>query len=396
MALKAGRQKPEVHPVASLHDIFRPRRLKSARALLETPGLELTYNGRGALLRACQEIALSGRRKILMPAFHCPSGVTPALFAGLEPVFYRIRRDLSIDHADLNTKADQETGGVLVIHFFGMKVDLAPLQGLRERGIRLIEDWSHSFLQGSPPALVEIEGDYGIFSFWKLIPSSVGGGLWRRAPAMVPGAQAPLPPVDERIVLLKRMLEESLARSDHSWAWMVFQKLERLRLAMKPRRTEAQTGAGNGMRGEDHYPFDARLAACTMPPLARQIIECADLAAIARLRRANYGRYAEQLSECPELTCLFPVLPETACPWVFPLLLPRRDDIDHHWLDSGVALHTFGLHLHSALFSSGDARTISDAVFLSRHVLCLSVHQNITRQDIDRSLAVIAHSLDIP
>lgn len=76
---------PISHPVAPIRDLFLPRVVHASRALLETPRLELTYNGRGALLRACAEIAGKGRRQILLPAFHCPSGITPALRARFLP-----------------------------------------------------------------------------------------------------------------------------------------------------------------------------------------------------------------------------------------------------------------------------------------------------------------------
>ena len=133
------------HPSATLGEILMPRARSASQAVLNVPGLEFTYNGRGALLRACTEIAHRGKRNILLPAYHCPSGITPAIEAGLNPVFYRIRRDLSIDFDDLRAKVDANTAAILVIHYFGVASDLRPFQVLREGGVALIEDWSHSF-----------------------------------------------------------------------------------------------------------------------------------------------------------------------------------------------------------------------------------------------------------
>lgn len=385
---------PATHPVASLRDIFWPRRLASSHTLLQTPGLELTYNGRGALMRACQEVAQRGRRNILLPAFHCPSGITPALFAGLIPIFYRIRRDLSIDYEDLTGKAGPETGAVLVIHFFGIEADLKPLQPLRDQGVCLIEDWSHSFLQGNPPHLVECRGDYSVFSFWKLVPSAVGGGLLRKTGGTAGNEGRPKhAPLKEGVVRLKRMLEESLDHSELDWLRKAFQKLESLRLALKPSRPPAPTADPKEVAGEDLYPFDPYLAECAMPGLARQIVEASDLAELAKRRRSNYRRYCENLKECRPLQILFPKITDTVCPWVFPVLLPGRDNIDHRWRAAGVALHTFGLHLHSALFMCGDQQSIDDAVYLSKHLLCLSIHQGLTQQEIDRSSQLIREHL---
>ena len=198
---------PYPNPAAKLSGILLPSRLADSKRLLSTNGLELTYNGRGALLRACMEIASRGKLKILLPAYHCPSGITPAIYAGLHPVFYRIRRDLSVDLDDLYAKVDTDTGAILVIHFFGIATDMRPLQCLRERGISLIEDWSHSFLHCSPLRLAGGQGDYCVYSFWKLAPSMIGGGLWRRHVEEECDLPMRAVPLRERLVHLKRMLE---------------------------------------------------------------------------------------------------------------------------------------------------------------------------------------------
>ena len=165
---------------------------KTARGLLDTPGLELTFNGRGALLRAFTEVAALPRgKKVLVPAFHCPSAIAPALFAGLDPVFYRIRRDLTIDYEDVLAKADLAVSAILVIHFFGVAPDLTPLEPLRRTGTVFIEDCSHSFLQANPVCLAgSPASDYRVFSFWKLAPSGVGGGLLRSSTGALPGARS--------------------------------------------------------------------------------------------------------------------------------------------------------------------------------------------------------------
>jgi dTDP-4-amino-4,6-dideoxygalactose transaminase len=386
------------HPTATVRDLSLPRSRKPTLDLLNAPGLELTYNARGALLRACTEIAKDGKREILLPAFHCPSGITPAIRAGLTPVFYRIRRDLTVDYDDLLSKVGPNTGAVLVIHFFGIPTDLEPLTQVRKTGIALIEDWSHSFLQSTPPKLAGTDSDYRIYSFWKLIPSGVGGGLLRGNSRITtnPSAANQPAPLKQQIINFKRLLEEALNHSNYWLARTAFSQAEQLRLAFK-RSPAAIPQMEQRLRGEDRYPFDPRLADSTMPTLSRKILESSDLSLVAQRRRTNFALYCKLLSDLERLQVLYPTLPEEACPWVFPVLLQGRNDIDHRWRDAGVALHTFGIYLHSTLFETADDLTISDARFLANNVLCLAIHQDIPASKIEISASIIrSHLASLP
>ncbi len=383
------------HPSATFDEILMPRARSASQAVLNVPGLEFTYNGRGALLQACTEIAHSGKRNILLPAYHCPSGITPAIQAGLDPVFYRIRRDLSIDFDDLRAKVDLNTAAILVIHYFGIATDLRPFQVLRELGVVLIEDWSHSFLQGSPPTLSGGESDYRIYSFWKLSPSAVGGGLWRRRSANAK-ARLPLaaPPLHERVVRLKRLFEEALNQSKHTFTQGVFLWLEAMRKALRrPAAPQLTSIEASLLPGEAHYPFDLALANCRMPGLSRRILEACDFLSLTQKRRDNFNQYGQYLRSSDQLKLLHPALPPEACPWAFPVLLQQRSEIDHHWRASGVGLFTFGIYLHSALFKNTDATTIADAQYLSQHLLCLSIHQNISAAQIELAAGIINRTL---
>lgn len=381
---------PAPHPIASFGDIFLPRPQAATKSLLSTDGLELTYNGRGALLRACLEVARKGKRQILLPAYHCPSGITPTIQAGLEPVFYRVRRDLTVDFEDLIAKVEAETAAVLVIHYFGVATDLQPLQFLRERGIEVIEDWSHSFLQGSPVRLSGGGGDYRIYSFWKLAPCVVGGGLWRlHGDDGRPSLAMQAPPVRERVVRLKRMLEEALNHSDYKRAKALFAHVEALRLSIRPVAEPTLPADLEPLSGESYYPFDLTLANSRMPALARRVLESCDLHKLAQKRRDNFNQYGQLLTSSTQLKVLYRVAPAETCPWVFPVLLTNRDKIDRGWREGGVALHTFGIYLHSALFKHTDSATITDATFLSEHMLCLSIHQGISAEQISSSAVII-------
>lgn len=383
---------PATHPVAPLASLLLPRTHADARAVLDVPGLELTFNGRGALGAAFAECRRGGRSRVLVPAYHCPSAVSPAIAAGLEPVFYRIRRDLGIDWDDLLAKADASCAAVLVIHFFGIAPDLAPLEVLQRSGVRIVEDCSHAFLHGSPPRLAgSVESDYRAYSFWKTVPSGVGGGLWRRTPPTGNGGlqRRPQARAGVRLRHFKRLLEESVEHSELPLLRAVLSSAEQARLALKSPASRPTAPPPSLESGEHYYDADPHLAASAMPGHARRVLMASDVAAIAEHRRANFQRFAAQSQRLEPMRPLFNDLPAGSCPWVFPVLLQDRARHDTRLRAAGVALHSFGTYLHSALFRQGGDEMIADARHLAQQMLCLAVHQDLTPQDIDAAVEIV-------
>jgi dTDP-4-amino-4,6-dideoxygalactose transaminase len=163
--------------------------------------------------------------------------------------------------------------------------------------------------------------------------------------------------------------------------------LERLRLRGRQAKY-AEASPAVPLRGEDHHPFDLQLARAAMPASARHRLLASDLAQLAAQRRAHYAQLAEGLVSRAQCLPLQPRLDAATCPWVFPLRLQARDRIDRSWRSQGVALHTFGLWLHSAL-AQADTATRRDAEQLARELLCLSVHQSLNAHDLARAVQLI-------
>ena len=183
-----------------------------------------------------------------------------------------------------------------------------------------------------------------------------------------------------------------LAHSPHRRLHTAFQRLEAWRLALQRslNQADARDARASPVRGEDFYTFDPRLARARMPWMARRILQSTDLEQVARRRRDNYRLCVEQLGSSSPVRPFYPVLPTGCCPWVLPVMLTNRDVVvDRQWRAAGVALHTFGIYLHSALDAGGDCVMVDDARFLAREVLCLAIHQDLGPQEIKHAAAVI-------
>lgn len=371
-------------PAATLRQLFAGHECLSSQEILSGKGLELAYNGRTALLRACH--ALSGARtgtKVLVPAYHCPACVTPILQAGLQPVYYRITRDLVVDWEDLLAKLDVGVAAVMIIHFFGIETDFGALEAHRRNGLAIIEDWSHSFLRDNPLRLAGGDSDFRIYSFWKSLPLQAGGALVRSA-AWKDIAMTCRPkrlPLGNEIRFAKRLFEEALQNSDREWAKVIFTLIESLRLRLKgaspPTPAVGNTAGNSGalVPRQDIY---------SMPWVAERVMRRTELVEVLRTRQAHYARYIRLFDDLAGVRLPFPEPGTSACPWLFPMIIDNREAFSAYCRQhAGLVPQTFGSDLHDSLLRDMDSRMVGDATYLADHVVCLPIHQDLTTNEIE-------------
>ena len=361
------------HPSLRLRDLaFRGGSRQIAR-LRQGESLTFTYKARAAIFQLCRALPNDGEAPVLVPAFHCPTVVEPILRAGCRVAFYRIRKDLSIDHEDLARKVQGGVRAVLVIHYCGFPVDLSPILAMRgDRKWFLIEDWSHSFLDARSNSLTGGDGDCAVYSFYKQVPTFVGGGLRITRPGFAVPTPTGRPGIRSSLVILKRLVEQAVENSDATYAKKLFQALERKRVeTFRKPPVDAIPETGN------NYEFDENLANSGMPALSKAVFDLSDWPLIIRRRRELYRIWAESLGTYPGLDKVFEALPESVCPWAFPVLMSERSRYDYQLRARGVPLFTFGETLHPLLAQS-DPAARDDAEFLSRNLLMLSVDQRLS------------------
>jgi dTDP-4-amino-4,6-dideoxygalactose transaminase len=323
--------------------------------------------------------ALPPRRgqSVLVPAFHCPTIIEAIRHAGYRPLFYRVTRDLSLDAEDVRHKISRDVAAIVVVHYCGFPADTAPLLELRQQhGCLVIEDWAHSFLNAQDGSITGETGDAAVFSFYKLVPTGVGGGLRINNPAALQYQPASGRLESRRlIVLAKRLLEELIQNSGPVSLRTIFQFLESLRVDLKKKRSASQDSAISTVRW-DPYWFDLKLASTRMPRLSQLLLRSSDFSSLIAIRRRNYGLLTEHLREHPSMRAVFPHLPDKVCPLAYPVICDDRSRYDWRLRAAGVPVFTFGEILHPLLGDS-DRRTVEDAVYLSRNLLLIAIHQNL-------------------
>lgn len=374
------------HPELRFSDVF-PRSTLNFEHLIRGVDLRFTYDGRAALFQLFSNIRALGRPSVLLPAFHCPTVVEPAIQADFSARFYRVRKDLTIDVDDFLRCLDEDVAAALVINYFGFPANIEEVRAAcRVNKTLLIEDCAHSFLNANPVHLAGGRADFAIYSFKKLVPSSVGGGI--RCNVDEPSIVTSLvrPPTYNSIVTLKRMIDQAISQSD-SGLLAGLQKGADAAYGLFKRRSTAKSTAPektiNTVGGD--YNFDERLVISRIPGFARHILNVARLDEVATSRQANYSFLRDRILPVSGVEVAIHGSAGSVCPWALPVRIDNRSTIDRELKARGVPLFTFGETLHPELFGDRAAsdHAIESAEYLSSHLLCFSIHQSISMKHLE-------------
>lgn len=138
-------------------------------------------NGSAALDIAVQALKLGPGDEVIMPAFTIISPALSVVRAGATPVL--IESDpvtWNMDVAQIEPKITPRTKAMIVVHIYGLPVDMDPVLALcKKYNLKLIEDAAEMHGQTYKGRMCGTFGDISIFSFYpnKHITSGEGGML---------------------------------------------------------------------------------------------------------------------------------------------------------------------------------------------------------------------------
>lgn len=122
---------------------------------------------------------LTGRTRVAVPAYVCPTVVQSVIKAGLEPVFCDLSPEtLDLDRQALGELIDPNLLAVVPVHLYGWAQDVRDLIALGKRdGFFVIEDSAQAFGAKFCGRMVGTWGDAGYYSLGrgKCIPVGHGG-----------------------------------------------------------------------------------------------------------------------------------------------------------------------------------------------------------------------------
>lgn len=136
-------------------------------------------NGSAALDIAIRALNLEKGSEVIVPTFTIISPVQSLINEGLKPVFVDSNKNTwNMDVKDVRAKITEKTKAILVVHIYGLPVDMNPILELaNEYDLKIIEDAAEAHGQEYFGKKCGSFGDISIFSFYpnKLITTGEGG-----------------------------------------------------------------------------------------------------------------------------------------------------------------------------------------------------------------------------
>lgn len=356
----------------------------------QLPNQALTTSGRAAIFHALQLLNLGPRGTVLLPTYHCPTMVAPALLAGLQPKFYALGEDGLPDLSALERAPEEHAAAIVVPHLFGRAQSLAAARHWCDaRGIKLIEDCAHAFFGQAGERPVGTWGDYATASLSKFLPVPEGG-LLASASRTVPALRLqPRRWQDE----LKGWIDVTEAGALHQRVpglngllGTAFRLKHALRGTQWPATTTSMPGEAS-TRSADEMLADSDMARIDDTPLAvtRWMRSRLPLERIVSLRRLNFDTYAQCLEGAPGARSLCGAgpdgagWPEAVAPYVFPLWVDRADAVYARARQLRLPVFRWDRLWPGTPLLPGDMGSR-----WSRHVLQLLCHQDLSRADVEQ------------
>jgi hypothetical protein len=316
--------------------------------------------GRDALRAILTDIGCAPGDKVLLPAFSCPSLAETAVSMGMEPVFYPVNERLEADAGTAVRKSEGRCRAVLYINYFGFPQGQEAVLRLKETGLPLIEDATHSLFTGSP----EAPWDYRFASLRKLLPVPEGCLVESKKPLGIHGT-AP-GGVEERMNSFLRALG--------------------LRAAERYRRRPS--GFLKWLSGalfyRAHAALDGNRPLGYVSGMTTRVLAGADPEGIRRRRRENYLALAGALSPATGLRPVMPELPEGVCPVSLPVRAQNRE----LWRRALAALDIES-SAQWPLHPAADAGKFSGAAALAREMLVLPASHHLEADEVQEMARLI-------
>lgn len=181
------------HPI-DLRTILRSLRQKGGTDLLDGwfPGKPFFWvnSGTGALTLALMALSANSlRKRVILPAYTCPSLLAAIIKAGLQPILCDLEaHSFRMDRSLLKDLIGTDVLAVIAVHLFGIPEQIIEIKEIAgKKGVAVIEDAAQAFgnrlpangLASSGSDLLGTFGDIGIFSFGRGKPLSflAGGGV---------------------------------------------------------------------------------------------------------------------------------------------------------------------------------------------------------------------------
>ncbi len=342
----------------------------------DLPNRVITTSGRAALYQALLQLCLPAGATVLVPTYHCPTMVAPALLAGLKVEFYPLGDDGLPFLSAIGESTLARARAIIVAHYFGLPQSLSAVRTwCDQHRIALIEDCAHCLFGYAGEQAVGSWGDFATASFSKFLPVPEAG--------LLASARREIKPVDFQPRTLSQQFKGLVDVLELSARHACFRPIDlplRVMFDLKNSRrhvfgstfVEPASAAEDMMRQCDMGRIDqAPLWISSL--LSRQLPKGRNIAQ----RRQNFATYLAAFQSSSLASPLRPALPEHAVPYVFPLWV---EDCDRIYAE--IRARQLPVFRWDRIWpGTPDIRDDTGAAW-SRQVLQLLCHQTLQASDV--------------
>ena len=326
----------------------------SFQARLGLDNFLLVDSGSNALYMAVTLLDLPPGSEIIVPTFTWVACAQAVLLAGHRPVFCDVDLETQNVTADtIRTQITPNTAAVMVVHYAGLPVDLAPILAL---GLPVIEDAAHAVDSKSEGRSCGSRGDVGIYSFdaVKNLTTGVGGGITMKDAHRFERARK------LRYCGIGKSGFQALASQPDNSRWWEYD-ISEVFIRMTPSDVNAAIGLAQ----------------------LRRLDELQDQ------RRVIWDRYQEAFKDIGAITTPADTTPrEQHSYFTYFVQLPRRDHVARCLLDQEIytTLRFHPLHLNVMY---GSDKTLPNAELLNETGLNIPLHPRLSPDNVERVIDAI-------
>lgn len=325
-----------------------------------------TNNGRTATVYAFKSgLDLKKGEVILLPDYLCVSVINALEVTGCTFRFYKIKKDLTVDMKDFESKLDSDVKVIYVIHYFGIpqsaEFRTACLDGKKKYGCKIVEDLTQNLYSRDSSRIGY--GDYLVSSTRKWIPSTDGGII-----AIKNG-------IDAKDYKLGNAYDEAVYRQ-------LFISVAREKLDADPKsRINDYLNLEKQANAARYIDFDPR----EMTFLSKRVLFNMDHEYSIKRRIANYNYLYDRLSKVKGIEKMAKELDKDGnfVPFGFPILVEERDKVYRYLAEHGVIGEIQWL-LPLQYYTPGE-----EAKYLSDHNIMLQCDQRYSEKEMDYTAKLI-------
>jgi perosamine synthetase len=378
-------------PSIRINNLFNENKSNGSIFPLDQEKYYFFFSGRYALRAGIKALGIGPKDAMLLPSYNCGVEIDPILNLGVDPVYYRITKNLLVDFDDLFEKITGRVKAVLVTHFLGFPQPIDEVKKIcRERNLFLIEDCAHALLSYHGGKPLGSYGDVSIFSLLKTLPVPNGGVLVINNMNINYDHFTKKPNFFATICYAAELLKYKTRGKDNSikedglrllYAG-TYLLMSIIRLMVVGYRKYINPGALYLVK-PDSYLFIDDLRSWGISDLSKRIINKTNFEEIKRIRRKNFEYLLKYFLKKERGILPFRELPPGVCPLFFPIILKSAEERQRLYKtlrSQGIITHPWWDRFHPGV----PWEEFTDAIYLKQRLLGLPIHQDLTLPHLDR------------